>query len=297
MRTGRAYNFLSLFSPLDIVTILYILLSGIYIIAGANHLQDLLPHFTVRVGILFLIFVVAFLNKRYQENKLILFFKNLYPLLFLGFFYTETGYMKNIIFSQNLDIHVCAAEHSFWGCQPSLEFSKVMSQGWFNEIMNICYFSYYLITGVVCISLYLKKPLESYKGIFIVVFSFYMYYIVFAIFPVVGPQYHIPSAMETSEPPYFFGKIMHHIIANYEEPTGAFPSSHVGIAIILSYIAFKHLKKIFYISLPFVIGICFATVYLKAHYLLDVLAGILSVPVFIWLSQLVYKKLMLIKKD
>jgi membrane-associated phospholipid phosphatase len=165
-----------------------------------------------------------------------------------------------------------------------------MPQEWFAELMNICYFSYYLITTVVCLAIYFKNRTESYESIFIVIFSFYLYYIVFALIPVAGPQFFY--GYSDVEPPYFFGKIMHYILLNVEEPTGAFPSSHVGIALILSYVAFKHQRLVFYFSLPFVIGICFATVYLKAHYLIDVIGAFISVPIFIAISSFVYQKLL-----
>jgi membrane-associated phospholipid phosphatase len=110
------------------------------------------------------------------------------------------------------------------------------------------------------------------------------------LIPVAGPQFFFEFT--EAEPPYLFGKIMHYILINAEEPTGAFPSSHVGVSLILSYVAFKHQKMVFYISLPFVIGICFATVYLKAHYLVDVIGAFISVPIFIAISTYVYQKLL-----
>jgi membrane-associated phospholipid phosphatase len=275
-------------SPLDIATLFYILFSTIYICLGAAYLENISSHILIRVLIVILIAVLTFLNKKYP-SKIVSFFKNLYPLIFLGYFYTETSYMKNILFTKNLDEIFADLELFLWGCQPSIEFSITMPHGWFNEVMNLCYFSYYLLTTLICFVIYFKNRLESYKSIFVVIFSFYLYYIVFDLFPVAGPQYHFGHS--ETEPPYFFGKIMHYIIINAEEPTGAFPSSHVGIALILSYVAFLHQKRLFYLSLPFVIGICFATVYLKAHYLVDVLAGIMSVPLFIFISNLVYNKL------
>jgi membrane-associated phospholipid phosphatase len=87
---------------------------------------------------------------------------------------------------------------------------------------------------------------------------------------------------------------MHSILFNVEKPTGAFPSSHVGLAIILSYLAYKHHKKLFYITLPFVTGICFATVYLKEHYVIDVLAAFLIAPVFVYTGNFVYNRLLLL---
>lgn len=283
------FNLLKALSPLDIATIFYILISALYICIGASKLQGISPHIFVRVSILALIGGLAYLYT-ICPNSFTSFFKNLYPLIFIGYFYTETSYLKNIFIDTNLDAQITNLECYLWGCQPSLVFSQNMPQDWFAELMNICYFSYYLITTVVCLAIYFKNRAESYESIFIVIVSFYLYYIVFALIPVAGPQFFY--GYSDIEPPYFFGKIMHYILLNVEEPTGAFPSSHVGIALILSYVAFKHQRLVFYISLPFVIGICFATVYLKAHYLVDVIGAFISVPIFIAISTYLYKKLL-----
>jgi membrane-associated phospholipid phosphatase len=260
---------------------------------GLHFLEDPVPHFVARLGGLLFIFILAHLNQKHS-GKFILFARNFYPLFFLSFFYAETGYMKNIILNDNLDSYFAGIDQAIWGFQPSLQFSKAMSQGWFNELMNVSYFSYYAITVVICVALYVRNKPRSFKPIFIVVFSFYMYYIIFDVFPVTGPQYYFDTMAKEPIPPYFFGKIMRYLLLEYEKPTGAFPSSHVGLALILSYIAFKEHKTMFYASLPFVIGICFATVYLKAHYAIDVLGALITVPIFIVISSSIYNKLLLL---
>ena len=289
----RLSYFTAQLSPLDIGALFYVLLSGLYIAIGAPHLVDIIPHVILRLGIIILIFALIYLQKLYP-NTAILFLRNLYPLAFLSFFYSETSYMKNILFHTNLDIYFSNADQYIWGFQPSLQFCKTMNQPWFNELMNICYFSYYLITAVICIGIYMDKKHLAYKPIFIAIFSFYLYYIIYDILPVTGPQFYFNTLPNESTPPYFFGKLMRYLLLNYEKPTGAFPSSHVGLALILSFIAWQHHKILFWVSIPFVIGICFATVYLKAHYAVDVLAALITVPVFIYISNMVYKKLLLL---
>ena len=289
----RLGYFSALLSPLDIGTLFYVFLSGLYIAIGAPQLTDILPHIIIRLGVIALIFVLIFLQNRYPV-PIILFLRNVYPLIFLSFFYTETSYMKNIIFSNDLDIYFAALEGRLFGCQPSLVFSQLMPQPWFNELMNMFYFSYYLVTGVVCITLYMSRREFCYKPIFTAVFSFYLFYILYNIIPVLGPQYFFNTRLNDDAPPYLFGKIMHSILFNVEKPTGAFPSSHVGLALILSYLSYKHHKALFYITLPFVIGICFATIYLKEHYVIDVLAAMLVAPVFIYISGIVYNRLLLL---
>jgi membrane-associated phospholipid phosphatase len=260
---------------------------------GLHFLVDTMPHFVGRIIIVSFIFILAYLNQTHS-GKFILFARNFYPLFFLSFFYAETGYLKNIILNDNLDFYFAGIDQAIWGFQPSLQFSKAMSQGWFNELMNISYFSYYAITVVICVALYRSNKQLSYKPIFIVVFSFYMYYIIFDVFPVTGPQYYFDTMAKEPTPPYFFGKIMRYLLLEYEKPTGAFPSSHVGLALIVSYISFKNKKSMFYYSLPFVIGICFATVYLKAHYAIDVIGAVVTAPIFIIISGSVYNKLLLL---
>jgi membrane-associated phospholipid phosphatase len=279
-----------LLEPLDLATLFYVLFSTIYMCFGLSSLEHVFWHTAMRVGVTVLVFGLAFLDKR-SPSPIVSFFRNLYPILIVGYFYAETSYFKNIFIATNLDPFFSAIELSVFGCQPSLRFCQAIPYKWFNELMNICYFSYYVITLVVCVALYVVKGEKSYRSIFIVVFSFYLYYIIFTLLPVVGPQFYFSAKEAAMERPYLFGKIMYYLLTTAEKPTGAFPSSHVGIALILVWITYRQLPKLFWFTWPFALGICFATVYLKAHYLLDVFAGIASVPLFIFISNKVYTAL------
>ncbi len=291
IKEKSGYRSASALSALDLITLAYVLFSSVYILAGSAKLQDVSSHLLSRVGIIGLMLLLSFLDKVFH-NKVISFIRNIYPLLLASFFYTETGYMKNIIFSRNLDATFSMIESTIWGCQPSLTFAVHFPQLWFNELMNLCYFSYYLLTLGTCFTIYFYKPQYAHRSIFMVVFSFYLYYSIYCLLPVVGPQFFFKEGILDVDTPYFFGRAMNYILTNFEVPTGAFPSSHVGIALILCYLAYMYLKKLFYIILPFAIGICFATVYLRAHYLIDVVAAFITVPLFILMSRYTYSKLL-----
>jgi membrane-associated phospholipid phosphatase len=53
----------------------------------------------------------------------------------------------------------------------------------------------------------------------------------------------------------------------------AFPSGHVAIALVALVMALRHHRKVGLVYLPFVVGLCFATVFLGYHYVTDVLFG------------------------
>ena len=76
-----------------------------------------------------------------------------------------------------------------------------------------------------------------------------------------------------------------------ERPTAAFPSSHVGVAIVMMILAFRGSKKLFFGLLPFFMLLCCATVYIKAHYLVDAIAGVVTGLLFYWFTAWLYKKL------
>jgi hypothetical protein len=73
-----------------------------------------------------------------------------------------------------------------------------------------------------------------------------------------------------------------------ERPAAAFPSSHVGMMVILLYLSGKFAPKLLKILIPIGILLIFSTVYIKAHYVIDVIAGFLSVPIIYWISSRTY---------
>jgi membrane-associated phospholipid phosphatase len=209
-------------------------------------------------------------------------------LFFLGYFYAETGYLNNLILN-DLDPFIKHYEQLLFGCQPSIEFSKLFPQTWFNELMNFGYFSYYFLTVTVCLTIFIVRPKEYQFTIFIIITSFFIYYIIFIIFPVIGPQFYFPAPLSKIPDAGFFRdgvKFAQHI---GEQPTGAFPSSHVGMALIFLYISYNNYRKLFLLILPFVIILFFATVYIKAHYLVDVIGGFVSSPLVLFISIKMYK--------
>ena len=79
-----------------------------------------------------------------------------------------------------------------------------------------------------------------------------------------------------------------------ERPTAAFPSSHVGITTILMILAGRTRSRwLFFCLLPLFLLMCFATVYIQAHYAIDVFAGLVSGILFFLLFWLGYGKMLL----
>lgn len=278
-------NILKKLNIIDAVVIGYCILTGIIIALGWNKLENLSLHLLLRI--VFIAISLLMISQNDTKNKFILFVRYFYPLIFLGFFYSETDYYNNLLF-ENLDPYLVKLEQVLFGFQPSLRFSNIFSSKWFSELMHFGYFSYYLLTVGVPLLIYYKLPEHFIKSMFIIIFSFCLYYLIFIIFPSIGPQFYF-SVQDTSVPKGFlFDKIMHLIVSNAETETGAFPSSHVGMTIIFLILIWKHHRKYFIILLSISIILILSTVYIKAHYAIDIIAGVISGFLFFYLSRFIY---------
>lgn len=204
-----------------------------------------------------------------------------YPVVLLAYIYGETAQFNLIFFHQPLDSFLIQLEEWIFGFQPALHFDSQMPQTWFKEWMYFSYFSYYLFTILIPLIAFKYHKDKALKILFTIISAFIIYYGIFIVFPTVGPQFYQAKWIESSHNG-FWPQIMFWIQEFGEAPTGAFPSSHVGMMLIYLVLAFKYLKKWVFPTTIFTFFICLATVYVKAHYAVDVIAAFLATPLILW---------------
>lgn len=220
-------------------------------------------------------------------------------LALLSWWYPDT-YELNRVFP-NLDHLFAGQEQQLFGCQPALLFSQIVTSPVFSELMHLGYASYYPLIGVVTLYFLFYRYSEFDRATFIILASFFVYYVIFIFLPVVGPQYYYPAAgieqiangvfpnvhnyFATHDeglpiPGYqdgFFYQCVASAHTTGERPTAAFPSSHVGICIVLLLLAWHSKNRpLFWSIVPFFVLMCLATVYIQAHYAIDVIGGWIS---------------------
>ncbi|SEE24745.1 PAP2 superfamily protein [Prevotella aff. ruminicola Tc2-24] len=220
----------------------------------------------------------------------------------LSWWYPDT-YEFNRMFP-NLDHLFAGYEQQLFNCQPALLFSKNFTNPVLSELMHLGYASYYPLIALVTLFYFFYRYKEFSRTAFIILTAFFVYYVIFIALPVTGPQYYyLAAGMDNiangvfpnmhdffathSEslpiPGYRDGFFYQCVVAAHdagERPTAAFPSSHVGICTILLFLAWRAKnKKLFYGILPFFVLMCFATVYIQAHYAVDVIGGWVSAAI------------------
>ena len=220
-------------------------------------------------------------------------------MAFLGWWYPDTYEMNRVL--PNLDHLFAGWEQSLFGCQPSLIFSQKVPYGWFSELMCLGYVSYFPLMLLTYLYYFFKRYKEFQMTAFVMLTSFFAYYVVFVLLPVTGPQFYylavgtekiaagvfpnigdwfLTHSERMAAPGWTDGFFYHLLDITHdagERPTAAFPSSHVGITTVVMLLALRTRSKGLILTiLPFYILMCLSTVYIYAHYAIDAIAGLVT---------------------
>jgi membrane-associated phospholipid phosphatase len=68
-----------------------------------------------------------------------------------------------------------------------------------------------------------------------------------------------------------------------------FPSLHVAISFVVWLYAYRNSKKLFWILSPLILSLWVSTVYLRYHYLIDVVAGLILAPLSFVLANWLFR--------
>ncbi|MBR1378276.1 MAG: phosphatase PAP2 family protein [Bacteroidaceae bacterium] len=104
------------------------------------------------------------------------------------------------------------------------------------------------------------------------------------MFPDVGHYFASHEAAMLPEVKGIFSQLVIGAQEYGEHPTAAFPSSHVGMSTVIMLLAWRaDNRRLFYILMPFYLLLVAATVYIRAHYLIDSIAGLIFAAILYYL--------------
>ncbi|MDD2331255.1 MAG: phosphatase PAP2 family protein [Candidatus Cloacimonetes bacterium] len=272
----------STLSPIDIITLAYCLWIMLYMMVGWGRAVQPERHFPVYLSVVVAVLFMAWWDRSQMDQaglprKLLGFVRSIYPVLLFGYFYTGLFVVTRIVFRDWLDPFFMKIDHQLFGYYPSLTWGIKHSNRIIHEIFAFGYFSYYPMIVGLPVYLYFKNRKAFEETIFVLSFVFYLYYFVYSLVPVIGGRYFDEAMLLSRQSGgYLFSGIMANIYSNSKHLGGAFPSSHVAIAIVLCISALRHTKIWGYIFCSVTLILVFATVFLHYHWFIDAVAGVVT---------------------
>lgn len=166
------------------------------------------------------------------------------------------------------------------------------------EILTISYFSYYVLPTLTFVMLCFSKK-SSYiitrDYLLALVIGWYGAFVFYLMLPAAGPDiafprhYTVPIIGLSPLTNTYLQNLSQYLKESFVRNT--FPSMHFGIILITNYFAFKHKRNYFWLcTFPLGIMLGIATLYLRQHYLIDLIASIPVVAACIYISLKINNK-------
>ncbi len=172
------------------------------------------------------------------------------------------------------------------GRDPSLWLESI-SAPWLTELLQVSYLVYYFLPFVLLGILYSRRHVTIEESgptmssgeafdlcIVALLLSHYLAFVGYMVMPALGPRFAQASQYQTELTGLLLAEPIRHLLDTLEGiKRDAFPSGHTSAALICLYYAFRFAPRLSRYALPAVGLMILATVYLRYHYVADILGG------------------------
>lgn len=171
------------------------------------------------------------------------------------------------------------------------------------EYLQLCYVSFYLLPIAVALSLYMqRRTLTMLRFGRIIVFGFYVSYLAYFAVPAIGPRFtlHEFTRLDAELPGLVLTPTLRALVnegggiepgESFPERVvhrDCFPSGHTMMTLLTIILAWRYRSRLCYPVTIVGLSLIVATVYLRYHYVVDLLAGAASALAVLWLEPRVY---------
>ena len=217
------------------------------------------------------------------------FWRHWYPHLFFLFCFEELAKLVHLFSPGWQDAKLIAFDQWLTGVNPSLWLERFAHPA-LNEFMQFAYFAYFVFLLVLGGILYYRGEWKSYWSV--MTYSGIAYglgYVIAMLFPVESPWFRMAGMWHGELVGGPFTAVINLIERCGRVHGAAFPSQHVAGAVAALWGAWRHRRWLFWVFLPFVFCMCVSTVYVRNHYVADVLGGMvtgtLGYVIGVWLMR------------
>jgi membrane-associated phospholipid phosphatase len=208
---------------------------------------------------------------------------------------------------KDYDRLLIAMDHWFFRANPTELLARI-SNPFFTEVLQISYSLFYAFFLAIGLELYMKRDRIGFNCFrFTIVYGFFLSYLAYFLFPAVGPRFtiHDFAKIDIELPGLLFTPALRWFVNIFESihagaPSNVaiaaaqrdvFPSGHTMMTLAAIVLSWRFKLKVRPYILATGILLIFATVYLRYHYFVDLLAGAILALLCLLTSKKIHRLL------
>jgi len=274
--------------PADLVTIgyqIFIIITISFHFFAVPNAEFLLIYHLVIVAFLFWLPYA-------KVNKLIRWLKTFNPLIIIPTNFKELHYLVHNVNPVDFDELLIKIDYAIFGVHPTVWLEQ-FSHPIIVEYLQIVYASFYFLPVILVLILCKRKDHENINFfVYIIVLGFYVSYATYFLVPAIGPRFTLDDLQLNPVMGLWATQPIIDALNFLEDiQRDAFPSGHTEMTILTMIYARRYSKKYYWILLIIGSSLIFSTVFLRYHYVIDVVAGALLAYVVYLMAEPLHQRL------
>lgn len=234
-------------------------------------------------------------------------FRRFYIIPVIYIMYDHVHAFVRLVHPVDYDQALIEIDRWIFGTDPTVWFEQ-FSHPILTEYLQICYFLFYLLPILQAIELWRAQRLED-LDVFArtMAFCYFLSYIAYFAMPAIGPRFtlHKFSLLDSELPGVFLTSTLREAVntggglaRGVVDPANAvnrdcMPSGHTMMTLVNIILSFRFRSKLRWFFVVIGGSLIFSTVYLRYHYVIDVLIGaslaVITMPIEPYVNQWVMK--------
>jgi membrane-associated phospholipid phosphatase len=275
------------FWAVDKVILAYFAGAVVVILGWWSKLPDALPLLAAN-----LIGGAAIVYQVKRPNATSWIFRNWYPLPYVGACFKEMALFIPAVRGSDADQWLADLDFRIWGAHPSVWLERVHTPV-LTEFLQVVYTLFIPAVLYIAWVLWRKGRTRDFQYYaFLIALGFLTSYVGYILVPARGPRFLLNHLQHFPLRGLWFFQTMQSGLNRLESAHyDCFPSGHTELTILAWWGSRMVSNWWFRLYLAYTPCIIFATVYLRYHYTVDLLAGVLTAAVLILTAPVLYQKL------
>jgi len=219
-------------------------------------------------------------------------FRNWYPLIYVASCYKEMALFIPAVRGTDADQWLANLDYRIWHANPTIWLERIQTP-LLTEFLQIVYTLFVPAVLLIPFLLWKRRRFADFQYLaFLIALGFLVSYIGYLIVPARGPRFLLKHLQHVPLQGLWLFRGMQSTLDRLESAHyDCFPSGHTELTILAWWGSRRLSGKLFGLYFAYTLSIIFATVYLRYHYTVDVMAGAVVAAVLILTAPVLYKKL------
>ncbi len=215
-----------------------------------------------------------------------LFFRYLFSIGIILSVYDNLHDILPLISSPDKDKYLYLIDSMvFRHVHPTVFMQKFISAE-LTDWMSFCYLTFFFYIPVLLFVFFFSKLINPLRILLLAVsITVFVGFIGYWLVPAVGPSYFLANHYSVDLGGRAISNFTSQTISALSATRDVFPSLHIALSSVYLLVTIKYHRILFFIFLPFILFLQISTVYLRYHYIIDILAGYVLAVLAVWVSE------------